>query len=118
MLQHVLRNASASMASIEVHAPKLRAVLVAALDAKRTDNLLVDFDDPNSVPLGFRKDVLKLSQLSVDRGRNVLLKQLAHIERRQFAIDARPKRGNRIIVCKLIGAEDPLTLNHERSPLR
>jgi hypothetical protein len=98
-LQHALRNASASMTSIKVHASKLRAVLAAAVDAKRTDNLFVGLDDPKSVPLGFREDILQLPQLSVDRGRNVLLERLVHIRRRQFAIDARPKRGNWIIVC-------------------
>ena len=48
-----------------------------ALDAERTDDLLVGLDDPKSVPLGFREDAMQLSQLSIDRGRNVLLEQLA-----------------------------------------
>ena len=61
---------------------RLGNVIAVALYAKGPDDLLAGFDDPKGVSLGFRENLVQLSQLSVDCDRNVLLKQLPHANSR------------------------------------
>jgi hypothetical protein len=114
VLQHALRNAVAAIASIEVHAAKLRAVLAASLDTEHADDLPIGYDHPEGVALGSRKDALQLSQLSADCRRNVLLEQFAHIGRGQLAVDAGEECHNLLVVRILICAdrEGSLGLSH------
>ena len=65
--QHALRDAAATIAPVKIHAPELRAFVVAAFDPKHADDLVTGFDDPEGVPLRFGEDFEQLACLSVDR---------------------------------------------------
>src|ERR1700704_3244925 len=73
MIEHPLRDPQAAVVLIEVHSTKLGFAETAAFDAKRADNLIRAFDDPEGVALCVGKDFEKLLQLTTDRHRDVLL---------------------------------------------
>src|SRR5215470_392167 len=78
-LQHALRNTASTIASIQVHAAKLRTRMIAAFDPEHSDDLPVCFDDPEGVALGLREDCSQMTQLYVDGGKNVFLNLLANV---------------------------------------
>src|SRR4051812_30466402 len=59
-IKHTLRDAQPAVAFIEVHSAKLGVADAAALDTKRTDNLVHVFDNPKGVALCFGKQLEKL----------------------------------------------------------
>src|SRR2546429_251886 len=105
---------------IEIHAPKLSAIVAAAFNSKRADNLTIDLHDPEGIALGFREHILQVPELAIEGCRDVLLEYFAHVRRRQFAVDARPERCDWLVVRPLVRPKAGSRLNrhHDRSLLR
>jgi hypothetical protein len=105
MIEHALRDASAAVTPIEVHATKLGLAGAVAFNTERTDDFIAVLDDPESVASGLGKNLEKLPEFAVDDRRDVALEQLRHPVGREFSIDARPQRGDRTVIGGLVSAE-------------
>jgi len=101
-----LRDAAATVTPVKIHAPKLRAIVAAGFDPEHADDLVVYFDDPEGVTLGFGEYVAQYAHLSVDGRLNVLLESLAHLGRSELPIDPGEEVDNLSVVGVLVSANE------------
>jgi hypothetical protein len=96
-LQHALRDATATMPPIKIHAPKLSAIIAAAFDPEHADDLATCFRRPRRRYAWFLR---RCSAAGSSAHRS------AHLGRSELPIDADEEVDNLRVVGVLVSAND------------